>query len=272
MVSFPNAKINLGLNIIRKREDGFHDLVSVFYPVMLRDALEIIPHAGETHPHLTITGLGVSGETADNLCIKAFYLLKKDFPELPCVALHLHKVIPMGAGLGGGSADAAFTLQLLNKMYSLSISEEQLKNYALQLGSDCPFFLINKPCLAQGRGEQLQTIDLDLSHYQMLLVNPGIHVSTKEAFSGMVPAIPTPSIHDIIKKPVKEWKDNLFNDFENTVGKQYPQIRQIKEVLYQRGALYASMTGSGSTVYGLFEKGKTIDLSFDPGYQVFPLG
>lgn len=272
MVSFPNAKINLGLNILRKREDGFHDLASVFYPVMLKDALEIIPHTEEAHPQITITGIPVSGEPAENLCIKAFNALKKDFPGIPNVAIHLHKVIPMGAGLGGGSADAAFTLLMLNRLYSLNLSEDQLKNYALHLGSDCPFFLLNKPCLAMGRGEQLQPIKLDLSPYQILLINPGIHVSTREAFAGMVPGSPAQPISDIITKPVKEWKDSLFNDFENTVGKQYPQIGEIKETLYQRGALYASMTGSGSTVYGLFEKDKSIDLSFGPTCQVFPLG
>lgn len=252
MISFPNCKINLGLRILRKRNDGYHDLETVFYPLPFYDIVELIHGPGEGS--FTGSGLQVAGEAEHNLCFKAFQLLKKDFPELPAVQLHLHKTIPMGAGLGGGSADGAFTLQLLNQKFRLGLSRDQLLAYALQLGSDCPFFIINKPCFATGRGEQLEEIKVDLSAYRVVLVTPGIHVNTAKAFSEIQPAMPSKSVKEIIQQPVTTWKDELINDFEISVFKNYREIKEVKDQLYARGAIYASMTGSGSSVFGIFPK------------------
>ena len=250
MLSFPNCKINLGLNITSKRADGFHNIETVFYPVQLNDILEIV-QANELK--FTSTGLPISGAEKSNLCLKAYHLLKQDYPEIPPIHIHLHKVIPMGAGLGGGSSDGAFMLALLNNKFNLEINKEQLIIYALLLGSDCPFFVVNKPSFATGRGEILTAIDIDLSNYKILLVNPKIHVSTKEAFAGLVPKLPVKTITDIIREPVETWKDFLTNDFEHTLFKQHPNLKLIKEDLYKEGAVYASMTGTGSTLYGIFK-------------------
>ena len=253
MVTFPNCKINLGLHILAKRDDGFHDIETVFYPIHFKDALELITHTnGNTEVDFTATGLAVDGKPEDNLCIKAYHLLKKDFPQLPHVKIHLHKTIPMGAGLGGGSADAAFILKLFNQKFQLNLSTSQLLNYALQLGSDCPFFIINKPCFATGLGEELEEIPIDLSAYKIVLINPGIHINTGWAFSQITPAITKKSAKEIIKQPIETWKDELFNDFELPVFAAHHQIKWIKETLYQQGANYAAMSGSGSTVFGIF--------------------
>jgi 4-diphosphocytidyl-2-C-methyl-D-erythritol kinase len=262
LVTFPNCKINLGLNILKKREDNFHDLETVFLPVPLCDALEILPTRKETK--ITITGIS-TGKPEDNLCLKAFYLLKKNYSLLPEVQIHLHKTIPIGAGLGGGSSNATFTLQLLNKKFQLNIPEEKIFGYALQLGSDCPFFLINKPSFATSRGEQFETINISFSDYKVALVNAGIHVSTAEAFSKIIPAIPAKTIKEIIQQPVETWKEELKNDFEKYVFDKFPQVKKIKDDLYNAGAEYASMSGSGSTVFGLFKKNKTIDYISEPG-------
>lgn len=274
MVLFPNCKINLGLTIIRKRADGYHDLETVFYPVGLRDAVEVIKSSDvnrESSVEFSLSGLPVLGEAADNLCVKAYHLLKKDFPELPSVQIHLHKTIPMGAGLGGGSADGTFTLKLLNHICQLNLSDHQLIGYALQLGSDCPFFITNKPCFATGRGGIMREITLDLSKYTFLIVNPGIHISTTHAFSQIAPGKSQQSIQEIIQQPVHLWKDQLLNDFEIGVSKLHPEIAQIKEQLYAKGAVYASMTGSGSAVYGLFEQENQTKFSFDPPYLVYKI-
>jgi 4-diphosphocytidyl-2-C-methyl-D-erythritol kinase len=253
MIVFPNCKINLGLQILSKREDEFHDIETVFYPVPFKDALELIPDANsKTEVDFTATGLAVDGNPEDNLCIKAYHLLKKDFPKLSAVKIHLHKTIPMGAGLGGGSANAAFMLKLLNQKFNLNLSTPKLLNYSYQLGSDCPFFIINKPCFATGRGEELEEIPLDLSTYKIVLINPGIHINTGWAFSQITPALSKKSIKEIIKQPIETWRDELINDFENPVFKAHPQIKEIKDTLYQQGAIYASMSGSGSTVFGIF--------------------
>ena len=249
MLSFPNCKINLGLNITSKRADGFHNIETVFYPVQLNDILEIVQ---ADKLKFTSTGLPISGAAESNLCLKAYQLIKQDYPGIPPIHIHLHKVIPMGAGLGGGSSDGAFMLALLNNKFNLEINKEQLIIYALLLGSDCPFFIVNKPSFATGRGEILTAIDIDLSNYKILLVNPKIHVSTKEAFAGLVPKPPVKTIADNIRKPVESWKDILTNDFENTLFKQHPDLKLIKENLYKEGAVYASMTGTGSTLYGIF--------------------
>lgn len=265
MVTFPNAKINLGLHILQKREDGYHNLETVFYPVAIKDALEIIPAEEAQFSH---SGLPILGDTAGNLCIKAIQLLQQDFPELKPVQLHLHKHIPMGAGLGGGSADGAFTLQAINQLFQLQLSEQQLISYALQLGSDCPFFILNRPAYATGRGELLQPIELDLSAYQIILINPGIHVPTSWAFAQRTPVPPAQPLRSVIQRPVHQWKDHLFNDFEAPVSLAHPAIAAIKQQLYHQGATYAAMSGSGSTVFGIFPKNNTPTFSFPPHYLV----
>lgn len=275
MIVFPNCKINLGLKITRKREDGFHDLETVFYPIAIKDALEVIQQPDANTPTtFSQSGITIEGKPEDNLCLKAYALLKKDFPHLPGIQMHLHKVIPMGAGLGGGSSDGAFALKLLNQKFQLGLSTEQLIYYALLLGSDCPFFIINEPCYGTGRGELLQKIQVDLSAYHFVLVNPGIHVNTGWAFSQL--QLTDNKVSDIFKmsdtllQPVETWKDVLINDFEKPVFEKHPAIKIIKDKLYNAGALYASMSGSGSTVYGIFSNENTplLDNLF-PGEQVF---
>ena len=262
MIVFPNSKINLGLRILRQRSDGHHDLETIFYPVALTDILEITTYREYERTSaipFTTSGLPIETEIINNLCTKAYKLLKKEFPELPHVQMHLHKVIPSGAGLGGGSADAAFTLKLLNKKFNLGLSVAQLIGYAFQLGSDCPFFIINKPCLATGRGEILEEI---------MIINPGIHINTGEAFRNIKPSLPERTVKEIIAGPIEKWKDELKNDFEIFAFKRYPEIVNIKDQLYVAGAVYASLSGSGSTVYGFFPKQKKIQLSFPSHYLV----
>lgn len=249
MIVFPNCKINLGLHITKKREDGFHDLETVFLPIPITDVLEII---AADKSGFTVTGLPVN--TNDNLCLKAYDLLKKDFPQLPEIKMHLHKAIPMGAGLGGGSSDAAFTLQLLNNKFQLGLSIEPILKYALQLGSDCPFFIINKTCFATARGEILEAVNINFNDHKLLLIHPGIHIDTKWAFSMITPKQPEVSIKKIIAQPLETWKNKLTNDFEVSVFEKYPEIKKVKDDLYANGALYASMSGSGSTVFGIFNK------------------
>lgn len=252
MISFPNSKINLGLHIISKRPDGYHNLETIFYPIAFKEALEI----NTSSTGFEFTQFGIRFENEDNnLCIQAYRLLKADFPQLPDISIHLLKCIPVGAGLGGGSADAAFTLLMLNEKYELHLSREALLVYAVKLGSDCPFFIINSPCHATSRGELLEKIDVDLSGYTLVLINPGIVLSTAKAFSMITPSTPSAGLKKIISLPVTEWKHTLINDFEQPVFNLYPGIREIKDNLYAAGAVYAAMSGSGSTVFGLFEKG-----------------
>ena len=251
MIQFPNCKINLGLSILAKRTDGYHELETVFYPIAVLDALEILPADILT---MTQSGIAVPGDPTQNLCLKAYHLLKKDFPQLPTVQMHLHKNIPMGAGLGGGSSDGTAALVILNKQFGLGLNEQQLIHYASQLGSDCPFFIYNKACHATGRGEILTPIELDLSNYQFLLAHPGIHIATKWAFQQLNPHTKSETIASIFKKPVAEWKDTLVNDFEAPVFKAEPSLSNIKDQLYQLGAIYASMSGSGSSLFGIFPK------------------
>ncbi len=269
MIVFPNCKINLGLSVLQKRSDGFHALETVFYPIAITDALEIIEAPSSTNEiEFTASGLPVDGNSSDNSCLKAYQLLKKDYPDLPPIEMHLHKAIPMGAGLGGGSADAAFTLMALNKKFQLSITEEQLSAYALALGSDCPFFIKNGPCYATGRGEVLKETSINLSGYQLVIVHPGIHINTGWAFSQLKLSSFKPAIKEIIKQPVESWKDTLENDFEAAVFLHHPEVKQCKEALYGQGAIYACMTGSGSTVYGIFPKNVSITYPFPPHYFV----
>ncbi len=266
MVVFPNCKINVGLHVVRKRTDGYHDLETVFYPLFLKDALEVVR---SEKFNFQLSGLPVDGIIENNLCVKAYHILKNDFPDLPAVSIHLHKAIPMGAGVGGGSADGAFMLTMLNSKFNLHLSEEQLISYALNLGSDCPFFIINKPCFASGRGEKLTPVALDLSSFKIVLINPGVHVSTKEAFSKLTPSTPKKGILEVLKQPVTTWKDDLKNDFEETVFKLYPAIEEVKKKLYEMGAIYAAMSGSGSSVFGIFNHETKFDFSFPTHYNCY---
>ncbi len=266
MVVFPNCKINIGLNILGKREDGYHDLQTVFVPVAIRDVLEIVEHDAGENIQLTSSGIHVPGAAESNLCVRAYHLLKEDFPQLPAIKMHLHKIIPMGAGLGGGSSDAAFALQLLNNKFQLELSSEKLMEYALLLGSDCPFFILNKPSFATGRGEMLTPVDLDLSAYKIYIVNPGIHISTSLAFSQVTINNDVQDLANLITAPMTEWKSTIVNDFEKPVFEVYPEISNIKEQLYEAGAVYASMSGSGSSTYGIFERSSTPRLTFPSHY------
>lgn len=266
MILFPNCKINLGLHILRKRDDGFHDLETVFYPLPLQDALEVLT---AEEMIFSQSGIEVPGDPADNLCNRAYRLLQADFPQLPAIHMHLHKHIPTGAGLGGGSSDAAFTLKLLNTKYHLGIPDEQLERYAAQLGSDCAFFIRNKACFATGRGEILEPIELDLSGYSFLLVHPGIHVNTGWAFSQLTPGQPAVPLKEIKWKEPSTWKATLTNDFEDVVVQAYPAIGEIKERLYSNGAVYATMSGSGSAVIGMFPKGALPGLNWETGFSMF---
>jgi 4-diphosphocytidyl-2-C-methyl-D-erythritol kinase len=305
LVVFPNCKINIGLHVVRKRADGYHDLETIFYPLPLRDALEVVKretadgrretvpaehgmkrqtenpnpsnqasaHKQEEGQQVTLhmSGLPVQGKPEDNLCIKAYHLLQQHHPQLTDIDMYLHKAIPMGAGLGGGSADGAFTLQLLNEKFQLNISREKLLDYSLQLGSDCPFFIVNKPCYATGRGELLQAVQLDLSPYSFLVVHPGVHINTGWAFSQLTPAPSSQSLTDIIQQPVTNWRSVLKNDFEAPVCKQHPDLQAIPKKLYEAGALYASMTGSGSCFYGIFPKEQLPVLQWPAHYAAFHL-
>lgn len=269
MVVFPNCKINLGLRVLRRRADGFHDLQTVFYPLPLHDALEIVRDPSPTDGvRLSLSGLAVAGPADKNICVQAWQLLKSDFPQLPPISMHLHKAIPSGAGLGGGSSDGAATLLLLNRKFGLNLSEETLLGYALRLGSDCPFFIRNQPCLAGGRGEKMEAVDLDLSAYRIVVVHPAIGVNTGWAFSRIRPAGEAPDLRRLISLPVEEWKDRLVNDFEAVVFEAHPEVKAIKEELYRAGALFASMSGSGSTVYGIFEKDTIPSWQFPEHYFV----
>jgi 4-diphosphocytidyl-2-C-methyl-D-erythritol kinase len=270
MVSFPNCKINIGLNITGKRADGFHNLETVFYPIGIKDALEIIPTKEEQYKDVIFTSSGnvLDIRDEDNLCVKAYRLLKKDYPQIPSIHIHLHKNIPMGAGMGGGSADASAVLVMLNTKFDLQISTKKLMEYALMLGSDCPFFIINKTCLAKGRGEILTALSLDLSAYQLLVVNPGIHINTAMAFSKLDSATFSNEsvLEKNITKPISEWKNNISNDFEKPVFELHPPIEVIKNRLYENGAIYSAMSGSGSSVFGIFAKDTIPQIKFPAHY------
>ncbi|MFA6925079.1 MAG: 4-(cytidine 5'-diphospho)-2-C-methyl-D-erythritol kinase [Bacteroidales bacterium] len=256
MLTFPNAKINIGLNVLEKRNDGFHNIESVFYPLNLTDALEIIEdkkNKSKNKIKFTSSGLKCEGDEKNNLCVKTYSLIDNDF-NLPPVQMHLHKNIPIGAGLGGGSSNAAFTIKLLNDIFKLNISVKQMQNYAAKLGSDCAFFIENKPAFCFKRGDEFEKIKLYLSKYCFVLINPGIHINTAKAYSNIITAKPKTSIKELIELPLSKWKDYIFNDFEKNIFVKYPQIKKIKDFFYKQGAVYSSMTGSGSSVYGIFDR------------------
>ncbi len=261
MVSFPPCKINLGLQVIRKRPDGYHDLETCFYPVPWTDILEIVPSEKFS---FTITGDVIHGDVNDNLCVKAYRLLADQF-KLPPVNVHLHKIIPTGAGLGGGSSDAAHTLRLLNKLFGLNLDATALFEFASRLGSDCAFFVQDKPMIGKGRGEVLTPApNVSLSKKFVVIVKPSIHVSTAEAYRGVMPRSPDVPLESIVSdQPIANWKDVLKNDFEPSVFARYPAISSIKDQLYQKGAIYSSMSGSGAAVFGIFSE--AVDLR-----QMFP--
>lgn len=260
MVVFPNAKINIGLFVTEKRPDGFHNLETVFYPIDLSDILEVTE--GEGNPGTFVfrnTGIDVGCAPEKNLIVKAYHLLAMAY-DLPSVRIHLHKMIPFGAGLGGGSADAAFMLKALNDCFELHLTDIQLMEFAVRLGSDCAFFIRNYPAFASGKGELLEDIDLDLSDYRMVLVKPSVGVSTPEAYAGVVPCAAPVDLRKLGTWAVEEWKGKVSNDFEWTVFAKYPEIAALKRQLYESGAIYVSMTGSGSALFGIFEKGSEVKL------------
>lgn len=254
MITYPNAKINLGLNIVEKRPDGYHNLETVFYPINLQDALEVNLMEGEEEFSLKVSGVPIEGEPENNLVVKAYRLLKKDYPEMPAIDIHMYKHIPTGAGLGGGSADAAFMIKLLNDKFKLNLSIEKMEEYAAILGADCAFFIQNKPVFATGIGNTFEPIQLSLKGYYLVLVKPDIFVSTKDAFAHIIPTQPTQSLKEIIRMPVETWRATMKNDFEDSVFQKFPEIAAIKDKLYDLGAVYASMSGSGSSVYGIFRE------------------
>lgn len=252
MISFPNSKINLGLNVVQQRPDGFHDIETVFYPVPLSDALEVVP-SRSGKPSFQCTGLEIPGVPYENLVWQAYQLLKGDH-DLPPVDAYLLKNIPPGAGLGGGSADAAFMLKLLSDLFELELPGTRLIDYARQLGADCAFFIRNRPVYASGKGDVFERCDLDLSGYHIAIVKPDIHINTKTAYAGITPTQPDHHLKEILQEKPAQWKAHLKNDFETGIFKQFPLIKKIKEDLYERGAVYAAMSGSGSAVFGLFRK------------------
>jgi 4-diphosphocytidyl-2-C-methyl-D-erythritol kinase len=259
MICFPNAKINLGLTIVSRRPDGYHNIETVFYPIQLCDVLEIVPlEKGKTC--FSQTGIPIDGNQENNLVMKAFNLLKNEY-DLPEIAIYLRKQIPFGAGLGGGSSDAAFMLKLLNDFAELHLSLTQLEEYASRLGADCPFFIQNEPVFAEGTGTIFTPVNVSLKGYCLVLVKPDISVSTKEAYARVTPKPATFPVIETIQLPINEWKGKLINDFEVSVFAQYPQIEAIKKAMYDKGAIYASMSGSGSSVFGIFEKREQLTIN-----------
>ena len=257
MLAISNCKINIGLTITGKRADGFHNIETVFYPVEWCDIIEVTERSLLEKDYFSytdglsikMTGLEIEGAESNNLCVRAFQLLRKDF-NLPDVVMHLHKLIPMGAGLGGGSSNAAHTLRLLDRLFKLNLTTAQLKNYAAQLGSDCSFFIENKPSFAHGKGELIEKINLDLSGKHIIIIKPDIHVSTAVAYQNSVPSV-SKDLKSLVLQPIENWKSNIVNDFEEGVFQIYPEIKLLKQLLYDKGCSYASMSGSGSAVYGI---------------------
>lgn len=256
MVLFPNAKINLGLNVTAKRTDGFHNIETIFLPVALCDVLEFV-ESTEGNTKLTVSGANLDGLSDDNLVVRAWKLMHDNY-KIPPVDIHLHKLIPTGAGLGGGSADAAFMLKGLNEFFQCGATVKDLEKLAAVLGSDCAFFIRNTPAYAEGRGEILEPVNIELSNYRILLINPAIHVSTREAYEGVTPQIPAISLKQMMGMDKREWQKNIKNDFELSVFLKHPEIASIKEELMAFGAIYAAMSGSGSTVFGIFNRNTDI--------------
>ena len=263
MLTKPIAKINLGLNVVEKRPDGYHNLETVFYPVQIEDALEVYPmdpeFPSEYDCDLKVTNITIDGDEQRNLVVRAYNLLKADFPTLPRIHAHLYKGIPTQAGMGGGSSDCGFMITLLNDMFKLGLSDQQMIDYAAHLGADCAFFILNRPCYAEGIGEKLQPIDLDLKGWYLSLVRPDIPVSTREAFALIKPHYPEVNCREVVKQPVESWRDALINDFEGSVFAVHPELGAVKDRLYELGATYAAMSGSGSTLFALSHQPLNLD-------------
>ena len=264
MINFPSAKINIGLNITSKREDGYHNLQTVFYPIKINDALEVIESAEMLFQS---SGIAIPGLSQDNLCLKAYHLMHKDF-DLPNITIHLHKNIPIGAGLGGGSSDAAFFIKLINEKFGLNLSPEKMQDYCRLLGADCAFFIQNKSVFAFDKGDVFKALSLDLSAYHLALVMPPVHVSTAEAYAGVVPNEPAQSLKELIALPIEQWQGKINNDFEKHILLNHPKIAHVKNALIKAGALYASMSGSGAAVYAIFKEKVDLDL-FPSDHLVF---
>lgn len=267
MIIFPIAKVNLGLNVVERRPDGYHNLQTVFYPVGIQDALEIFPMAedfpSEVDCDIKVSNIPIEGDEQRNLVVRAYQLLKQDFPNLPRLHAHLYKGISTQAGMGGGSSDASAMLRLLNTSFQLNLSDEKLISYASKLGADCAIFILNRPAYAEGIGEKLYPMDIDLSGWYMAVVRPDIPVPTKEAFARIKPHFPQKCCRDIVMQPVETWKEELVNDFEESVFALHPELAAIKERLYQLGATYAAMSGSGSALFGLFRQPIDLRSSFE---------
>ena len=263
MLTRPIAKINLGLNVVEKRPDGYHNLETVFYPVQIEDALEVYPmdpeFPSEYDCDLKVTNITIDGDEQRNLVVRAYNLLKADFPTLPRIHAHLYKGIPTQAGMGGGSSDCGFMITLLNQMFNLGLTDQQMIDYAARLGADCAFFILNRPCYAEGIGEKLQPIDLDLKGWYLSLVRPDIPVSTREAFALIKPHYPEVNCREVVKQPVESWRGALVNDFEGSVFAVHPELGAVKDRLYELGATYAAMSGSGSTLFALSHQPLNLD-------------
>lgn len=252
MIVFPNAKINLGLHVLAKREDGYHELETFFYPIPYSDILEVLEIKSSSMPiEFQHSGMAIPGKPEDNLCVKAWALLSEAC-KIPSLQLYLHKILPNGAGLGGGSSDAAFTITALNSLFSCGLGEDLMEDMAAKIGSDCAFFIRNRPCFAYGKGEILKPSSLSLKGYYLLLITPDIQVSTAEAYAGIIPQMAVIPLEEILSKDISEWKNFLKNDFEKHIFLKYPDIENIKMSLYAHDAIYASMSGSGSSVFGIF--------------------
>lgn len=268
MVSFPNVKINLGLNIVEKRYDGYHNIESVFYPIQYNDILEILK---SDKFEFINTGIKIDCSIEQNLCYKAWKLIDNEYNIGP-VKIILHKNVPYGSGLGAGSSDAAFTIMLLNNLFNLKLSEEEQIKTASKLGADCAFFIKNKPILAIEKGDIFRNIEISLKDYYIVLCLPNISVKTAEAYSNCIPRKPDISIPEILKMDIHCWKNYLKNDFEDTVFVKYPKLKKIKEELYNNGSIIALMSGSGSVVYGIFDdEPKNLKLNFECDYKIFKL-
>ena len=271
MLTFPTAKLNLGLHVIAKRPDGYHELETSFVPLPWADALEVLPAPDATPTTtLALTGRPIPGDPATNLCLKAYHLVQADFPQLPAAQLHLHKVVPIGAGLGGGSADAAFALRSFTELFNLQLTPAQLAAYARRLGADCAFFLENQPVLATGKGDEFEPLPLDLRGTPCVVVWPGVAISTAEAYGRVRPQVPPHNLRQVLAEPLATWPGRVVNDFEAALAPAYPVLAEVKQQLYAAGAAYASLSGSGSAVFGLWERGNTLpSLSWPTSFAVW---
>lgn len=252
MLTYSNAKINIGLNIVEKRKDGFHNIETIFFPIGMRDAIEIVNSKEDTPYTFSASGIPINIDAKDNIVVKAYELIRSKY-SFPAQDIHLHKTIPFGAGLGGGSANAAYMIKLLNNKFNLGMSNKEMEREVKKLGSDCALFIKNEPAFAVGKGDQLSSIDLNLSGYHTLLIKPDIHISTPEAYANIKPQKPETSLKELIKQPIENWKDTIKNDFEASIFPKHPLLAEIKEELYEEGAIYAAMSGSGSSMFGIFK-------------------